>query len=131
MAQGQCSSEEVEELRQVLALKQGSPAAVGSGRSSLRRKVHAVLHATRLSSPSWVAAVSCLNRTFSWTGDLGVESGLWRFAADARLLMGAFIESEDAAKNPHQSAFEDGAFVIEAVPTTSGVKAPRAERASL
>ena len=38
-------------LETLLHLSQGVPTAVGSGHQSLRRKVHAVAHSTRLSAP--------------------------------------------------------------------------------
>ena len=75
-------------LRDKLKLVQGSPTAVGSGKSSLRRKAHALLHATRLVTDSWQSAIRLMNSTLSFTGDMGVESGLWTFVEDARSLMG-------------------------------------------
>lgn len=55
-------------LDTVMVLSQGVPSTVGSGRQTLDRKVHAILHATRLTHPSWKQAVAGLNSTASWTG---------------------------------------------------------------
>ncbi len=58
-------------LQPRLRLVQGAPVGVGSGRGSLSRKLHALVHATRLTTSSWEDAVATMNSTFSWTGDLG------------------------------------------------------------
>jgi hypothetical protein len=84
-----------EELSTLLALCQGVPTAVGSGKSSLRRKVHAVIHSQRLVSGSWREAIALHNSSFSWCGDMGVESGLWLFRQDVRHLFGPWIQAED------------------------------------
>eukprot|EP00959_Pyramimonas_sp_CCMP1952_P036754 768883-Pyramimonas_sp.AAC.1 len=44
-------------LRPRLRLIQGVPVGLGSGRGSLAHKLHALTHATRLTSASWADAV--------------------------------------------------------------------------
>jgi len=85
-----------ERLRSALLLTQGAPCAVGAGRQSLARKVHAVVHSTRMYSSSWRAAVSLMNGTFTWTGDHGVESGFWLFRKRMKNLFGPWPMEADA-----------------------------------
>jgi hypothetical protein len=109
----------VPELRNKLKLVQGSPTAVGTGKSSLRRKARALLHSTRRVTDSWRSAIRLLNSTMSFTGDLGVESGLWTFVEDARSLIGNWIMDADAGPDAppdgdRQSPNDD--FSMEAEP---------------
>jgi hypothetical protein len=85
-----------ERLRSALLLTQGAPCAVGAGRQSLARKVHAVVHSTRMYASSWRAAVSLMNGTFTWTGDQGVESGFWLFRRHMKNLFGRWPMEADA-----------------------------------
>ena len=109
-------------LKQKLRIVQGSPTAVGSGKSSLRRKVHALLHAARLVSDSWQSAVALMNSTVSFTGDMGVESLLAGFVEDARSLMGDWIVEADADEGrdpddaPELGPDSDVEFAIEPEP---------------
>jgi hypothetical protein len=81
----------VDRLSPRLCLTQGVPTGLGSGRSKLRHKVQALLHATKLMTQTWPEACSLLSRTFSFTGDLGTESRISGFAGSARQLMGDWI----------------------------------------
>jgi hypothetical protein len=94
-------------LAPLLNLSQGVPAAVGAGRQSLRRKIHAVAHSVRLQTKSWRDAVSLLNSTLTWTGDMGVESGFWTFRQDLGILFGDWVKESDA-----QGAEDFGVFVL-------------------
>lgn len=102
-------------LDTLLALSQGVPTAVGSGRQSLRRKVHAVVHSVRLSSSSWRAAAKILSSCVSWTGDLGVESGCWQFRQSLRKLFGEWVvqSGEDRGKEDNNEAQEPSQFYFE------------------
>eukprot|EP00974_Lingulodinium_polyedra_P022383 2159928-Lingulodinium_polyedra.AAC.1 len=71
-----------------LVMQQGVPTAVGSGRGSARRKLHAVVHSQRLESAGWPSAAKLLNSTVTWTGDLGAESRFWQMRATAPELFG-------------------------------------------
>ena len=69
-----------EEEQQIIAnltanlfIHQGVPAAVGSGKCSMKYKLHVVAHAERLVSPSWKDTAVKMNSTFTFTGDLGPE----------------------------------------------------------
>lgn len=70
---------------------QGVPTAVGSGQQSLRRKVQAVAHSLRLSSPSWAATAQLMRNFCTFTGDLGVESGFWMFCQSLTKLFWEWI----------------------------------------
>ena len=83
-------------LREMLVLSQGVPTAVGSGRQSLNRKMHAVTHATRLVNMSWKNTVGMINAHVGWTGDMGTESGVAGFRAHLRTLFGQWPLNEDA-----------------------------------
>jgi len=100
-----------ERLHAVLCQRQYGICTVGSGKQSLIRKVHAICHATRLSSPSWKDAVSVLNSTASWTTDQGTESLLTEVRMGLRQLMGSWPEREDLAQRSSGSGDEsDGEF---------------------
>ena len=89
----------VAKLEPLLAVSQGVPTAVGSGRQALHNKVHAVAHSVRLVSPSWQAAAALLNTTMTWTGDNGVESGFWLFKMSMRQLFGPWVVDADVSMN--------------------------------
>ena len=93
------AAELIKSMRSNLMLVQGVPTAVGSGKSSLARKVHAVVHSTRITSSSWRETVHIMNSTFSWTGDLGVESGFWLFRRHLSHLFGQWPIDEDASQH--------------------------------
>ena len=107
-------------LSSKLGIILGVPTAVGSGRSSLIRKIHAVVHSTRLVSTSWRMAARLMCSTFSWTGDLGVESGMWTFNKPLSQVFGAWPaqadqeagedDGEEQGDQEHDDAFD---FVAE------------------
>ena len=78
-------------LAPMIQWRQGVPAAVGSGRSSLRRKVHAIAHAQRLTTQGWPSATSLLNATVSFTGDLGTEARIPNYCAPLASLFGEWV----------------------------------------
>ena len=78
-----------------LNLLQAAPAAVGSGRQSLHRKVHAVAHATRLTCKTWLDTVKLMNGCLTYTGDLGTESGFPTFKKHMRQLFGQWVIDAD------------------------------------
>ena len=53
-----------DQLARVLIMILGMPAAVGSGRSGVRNKLHAAVHSERMTSSSWAAAAQCVSSTF-------------------------------------------------------------------
>lgn len=81
----------VQQLSPRLILVQAVPVGLGSGRCSLRYKMHALMHATRLTASSWPVVKDLLNGTHTWTGDLGVESRVVKFHGDMKRLMGDWI----------------------------------------
>ncbi|CAK0855285.1 unnamed protein product [Prorocentrum cordatum] len=83
-------------LASALKLRAGVPVGVGSGKSSLRRKMHALVHGCRLTSSSWKGAARLITSTFAWTGDLGTESGIAQFAESMRTLFGEWVVQADA-----------------------------------
>ena len=83
------------ELRSLCSLEQQAPGALGSGRCSLRHKMHVVSHSARMVSSTWAAAAKRISNVFSWTGDLGTESGVSNFYDDMRSLHGAWIVQSD------------------------------------
>ena len=80
------------EIAELFKIRQGCPTALGSGRASLRHKMAAVAHSCRLQLNRWIEVPTWLNSTFSWTGDLGVESGVMQFYDDLRGLLGDWID---------------------------------------
>ena len=95
------------ELRSILSMEQGTPVAVGSGRSSLKDKLHACTHSVKLTSGSWSRACEQMTRTCTWVGDLG-EKSIARVKTNARKLMGQWTLDADAAAD----AANDDAFEI-------------------
>ena len=95
------------DLRSILALEQGTPVAVGSGRSSLKDKLHACTHSVKLTSGSWSRACELMTRTCTWVGDLG-EKSIARVKTNARKLIGQWVLDADAAAD----AANDDAFDI-------------------
>ena len=82
------------ELKSVLALEQGTPVAVGSGKSALRYKLRATAHSTKLTCKSWRRVAEQLSCTATWVGDLG-EMGIARVKGDLRQIMGEWIVRAD------------------------------------
>eukprot|EP00439_Symbiodinium_sp_Y106_P061743 s3556_g9.t1 len=82
------------ELAQHLCMRQLTPTALGSGRSSLVHKVHAIAHSTRLSAADWRYTCCMMNETLTWTGDLGVESGMPGFKGNVCRLFGDWALQE-------------------------------------
>ena len=54
-------------LRISMVMKQGTPAALGSGRAGLTHTIHALIYSTRLTSPDWKGAVKKVNSSLTWT----------------------------------------------------------------
>ena len=75
----------------LLALDQGVPVGVGSGRSSLPYKMHAYCHAVKLMAHSWTAAAVLMNSTVTWVGDLG-ESSITGFHHNLKVMFGSWID---------------------------------------
>lgn len=82
------------ELKTALALEQGTPVAVGSGKSALRYKLRATAHSTKLTCKSWRRVAEELSCTATWVGDLG-EMGITRVKGDLRQIMGEWIVRAD------------------------------------
>ena len=80
-----------------LQMMKGVPTAVGSGKRDLRRVAHSLVHSVRLEASSWPAACALLNSTVSFTGDLGTESGLWRFRTLVPELHGDWVKTSAPA----------------------------------
>ena len=81
-------------LAEHLTIVQGTPTAVGAGRSGLVRKVHALAHSVRLSAANWKQTCKLLNETVTWTADLGVESGLNMFRGNVCAMFGDWVKGE-------------------------------------
>lgn len=96
------------DLRSILQLEQGTPVAVGSGRSSLKYKLHACAHSVKLTSLSWRRACEQMTRTCTWVGDLG-ETGISRVRTNLRQLMGEWVVHADIEAD---AAADEGAFDI-------------------
>ena len=110
---GTCITDEEElqiqtDLRSILLLEQGTPVAVGSGRSSLKYKIHACTHSVKLTSHSWRRACEQMTRTCTWVGDLG-EKGISQVKTNLRKLMGEWVMNADVDAD---AADGNGAFDI-------------------
>ena len=66
-------------LAHMLRIVQGVPIAIGSGRCSMKYRVHAIVHGEKLVQKTWRGAAQSINATFTWTGDLG-EKTITRFS---------------------------------------------------
>ena len=75
-------------LNEMLEWIQLPPTGTGSGFSSLRHKIQAVLHSTKLTTKTWPNAVALTNTSFSCTADLGTESSYNQYCGSATGLMG-------------------------------------------
>ena len=120
--QGHVSADEesacLRELRSLCVLEQQAPGALGSGRCSLRHKMHVVSHSARMVSSTWAGAAKRISNVFSWTGDLGTESGVSNFYDDMRSLHGAWIVMSDVRAVGGAREEEEGefGFAFEQVP---------------
>ena len=83
----------VERLSPLLRITQGVPCGLGSGRTGVKYKVHALAHATRLTSKSWSDTAALLRATITWTGDLGTESHLVQYRCNLQKLFGDWIRA--------------------------------------
>ena len=83
------------DLRQVFALEQGVPVAVGSGKASLKYKLRAVSHSIKLNCKSWRRTAEQLNHTATWVGDLG-EVGVVKLKTNLKTIMGNWIVDADS-----------------------------------
>ena len=79
------------ELEEMLAMVQGVPSGVGSGRQSCVRKAHSLIHSNRLRCPSWKGTAALVNSTAVFCGDMGVESGLSFFKRSLKTLFGRWV----------------------------------------
>ena len=83
-------------LAPLVAMVQGVPTGLGSGRASVARKMHALAHSTRLYAPSWRHTAALLrDPTVAITGDQGVESLLPFFKTRLTKLFGRWVQDED------------------------------------
>jgi hypothetical protein len=64
----------VQDLSKILQMQRGVSVCVGSGRSTVAHKLHALAHCFRLETSSWEDVASCFNSTIAFTTDFGVES---------------------------------------------------------
>ena len=81
-----------------LVMTEGVPCGVGSGKASLRHKLHALMHSHRLISSSWDEAIQLVASTCTWTGDLGTESRIVLFHDTLENLMGSWVfQTEEAS----------------------------------
>ena len=97
------------ELAPMLQWVTGVPTGVGSGRQSVGRKAHALVHSTRLFCSSWKEAAAVTNRTGFIVGDQGVECNLAFFKRSMRKLLGRWIVDEDEGKDVLAAGDEDKA----------------------
>ena len=95
----------VAQLSPLLRITQGVPASVGSGRSSMRHKMHATCHSERLQQPDWEHVARSINSTFSWTADLG-EVTLTEFKHNLVHLFGPWVMPGAHRPAPDPDAFE-------------------------
>ena len=86
--EGEAASHACRELDKLLKFELQTPGALGSGRTSLRHKVHCVCHCVRQVVGSWAEVCSFMSSVFAWTGDMGTESGISSYYDDIRLLFG-------------------------------------------
>ena len=89
----------VAELSRLLVLRQGVPTAVGSGKMSLRHKMSAVTHSCRLQLNSWSETAAWITQTFSWTGDMGTESGVSHYSDNLLDMFGEWVRDADFDKD--------------------------------
>ncbi len=90
----------------VLEARTGVSRSVGSGCAGLRDKMHVVCHAARMVSNSWKEAASRVSRVFSWTGDVGTESGSSSFYDNLLEMFGdwAALSDKDCEARGHVAA---------------------------
>ena len=70
----------LQDLRKTLEPRPMTPVCVGSGATSAKHKMRALLHQIRLEVQTWSDVCSCMNYTVSSTTDMGTESHLVGFA---------------------------------------------------
>ncbi len=101
----------------MLRYKAEVPTCLGSGKTSLPRKVHAWAHAVRLASSSWSDACPLLRSSTTWTSDLGTESLMWTFNQSALDVLGDWIVASDRGEDcgqPRRCNLEpDSGFVMQ------------------
>ena len=94
------------ELKLVLSMEQGTPVAVGSGKSALKYKLRATSHSIKLTCKSWKRTAPNLTRTATWVGDLG-EVGISKIKTCLHRVMGDWIVQSDASIDDVEFAFVD------------------------
>lgn len=108
-----------------LRIEQGTPTGLGSGRSSLVYKVHALAHSVRLCSADWPDACALLRGTLTWTADMGTESGIANFHGNAATLFPSWADGhpdvEDGQLGGPQAVGEEGACIGMAAFSVDGV----------
>ena len=95
----QCQSE----LWNYLHITQGVPVGVGSGRSSLKYKMHASCHSLKLFCAEWRNVAFLWNSTVSIVGDLG-ESKVVNFRSNLKDMFGDWIVAEDESVRVAEAA---------------------------
>ena len=96
-------------LSERIRWEQGMPAAVGSGRASVLHKLRALCHSCRLQCSSWSHLAYAVNSTFSFVGDLGVESLLTKVRCRVDDLFGPW------AVDPPETLGEDAQLDLHAI----------------
>ena len=99
------------ELKVALSMEQGTPVAVGSGKSALKYKLRATSHSIKLSCTTWKRAAEQLTRTATWVGDLG-ETGISKVRTNLRKVMGEWIVQSDAAADDDDFAVFGEDFML-------------------
>ena len=103
-------------LSGMLRWVQGVPSAVGSGRSSVPRKAHAMAHSTRLFCKNWRQCAQITNTSAAIVGDQGVECNLAFFKRSLRNLFGRWVVDEDEGKDVLVVEAADNPAPADAVP---------------
>ena len=91
-----------DDLRAILNLEQGTPVAIGSGKSSLKYKIRACMHSEKLTSRRWRRACEKMTCTATWVGDLG-ETGVVKVKTNLKELMGEWVLHADMAAIDEQA----------------------------
>ena len=85
----------VARLTPLLRMVAGVPVATGSGKGSVRHKLHAMTHSEKLYTQTWRETVRLLNSTATFTGDLGTEAGTRKVHCRLDKFMGDWVLADD------------------------------------